>query len=97
MTVTLRLDLLVGREVHTANNRRLGRLYEFRAEHRGSTWIVTDYVIGTARLMERLGLGIRLLLGLGRPAGYVVRWDQVDFSDPDRPKLRCPVSELRRQ
>jgi hypothetical protein len=29
MTTTVRLDRLLGREVHTAYNRRLGRLEEF--------------------------------------------------------------------
>ena len=97
MSVFLRLDRLVGREVYTANNRRLGRLHEFRAERRGHGWIITEYVIGAAGLIERLGLGVRLLLGFERPAGYVARWDQLEFSNPDRPTLTCSVTELRRQ
>jgi len=97
MSATLRLDRLVGRQVYTANHQRLGRLHEFRAERRGSTWVVTEYVIGAAGLMERLGLGVRLVLGFERPAGYVARWDQLEFSNPDRPTLTCPVAELRRQ
>ena len=97
MSTSLRLDRLLGREVYTANHRRLGRLHEFRVEQRGNTWIITEYVIGTAALMERLGLGVRLVLGLGRPPGYVARWDQLDFSNPDRPTLTCPVAELQRQ
>ena len=97
MSITLRLDRLVGREVYTANHRRLGRLHEFRAERRETTWIVTEYVIGSAGLMERLGLGARLLLGLERGAGYIARWDQLDFTNPDRPTLTCPVAELRKE
>jgi hypothetical protein len=97
MSVTVRLDRLVGREVYTANNRRLGRLEEFRAERGASSWVVTEYVIGAAGLMERLGLGARLVLGFQRPSGYVARWNQLDFSNPDRPKLTCPVSELQRE
>ena len=94
---SLRLDRLVGRQVYTANNRRLGRLQEFRAERRGSTWVVTEYVIGAAGLMERLGLGARFILGLERPSGYVARWDQLEFSNPDHPNLTCTVAELRRE
>jgi hypothetical protein len=97
MSASLRLDRLVGREVYTANHRRLGRLEEFHAEPRGKEWIVTEYVIGAAGLMERLGLGARLLFGLDRPAGYLARWDQLDLSNPERPTLTCPVGELRRQ
>ena len=97
MSTRLRLDRLVGRIVYTAGNRRLGRLYEFRAERRGSAWVITDYVIGAAGLVERLGLAVRLILGVKRAAGYVARWDQLDLSRPERPRLTCPVSELRRE
>jgi hypothetical protein len=96
MTATLRLDRLVGREVHTAAKARVGRLEEFRAVRRGNTWVVTDFVIGAAGLMERLGLGLRQILGMKRAGGYVARWDQLDLSDPDHPRLTCAVEELRR-
>ena len=47
--------------------------------------------------MERLGLGARLVLGFEGSEGYVVRWDQLELSNPDRPTLTCSVGELRRQ
>ena len=97
MTTSLRLDRLVGREVYTANNRRLGRLEEFRAERRGKDWVVTEYVIGAAGLLERLGLAVRLIVGIARARGYVARWDQMDLTNPDRPRLSCPVEELQRE
>lgn len=97
MTASVRLDRLVGREVYAKNNRRIGRLFEFRAERLGSQLVVTEYVIGAAGLMERLGLGIRLILGLERLGGYVARWDQITFANPDRPTLTCSVAELRRE
>jgi hypothetical protein len=97
MSTSLRLDRLLGREVRTANNRRLGRLEEFRAERRGSDWVVTEYVIGAAGLFERLGLGARLILGGARAGGYIVRWDQMDLSNPDGPRISCPVKDLRRE
>jgi hypothetical protein len=94
---TVRLDRLLGREVHTLNHRRLGRLEEFRAEQRGADWVVTEYVIGAAGLAERLGLGARLILGISRARGYVARWDQLDLSNPDRLRISCRVEDLRRQ
>jgi hypothetical protein len=97
MSTSLRLDRLVGREVHTANNRRVGRVEEFRAERRGDAWVIHEYVVGTAGLLERLGLGVRLILGLKPGGGYVVRWDQLDLSNPERPRLTCPVADLRRE
>jgi hypothetical protein len=96
MSQTLRVDRLLGREVHTADGRRLGRLEEFRAERRGHAWFISEYVVGAAGLVERLGLGVRLLVGADRPRGYVVGWDQLDLSDPDRPRLACAVQDLRR-
>ena len=96
MTHSLRLDRLIGRRVLTANNRRLGRLEECRVERRGSAWVVTEWVVGAAGLFERLGLGTRLLFGLSRGASYIIRWDQLDVSDPDRPRLTCAIEDLRR-
>jgi hypothetical protein len=97
MTVNLRLDRLVGRSVYTANHRRLGRLEEFRAERHGTAWVITEYVIGAAGLLERLGLGARLVLGATRASGYIVRWDQLDLSNSERPTLRCSVENLQRR
>jgi hypothetical protein len=97
MTTSIRLDRLVGRAVRTANNRRLGRMEEFRAVRRGDAWFIREYVVGTAGLLERLGLGVRLIFGLKRGGGYVVRWDQLDLSNPERPRLTCSVDDLRRE
>ena len=97
MSTGIRLDRLVGREVHTGNNRRFGRLEEFRAERRGDAWFISEYLVGTAGLLERLGLSVRLVLGLKRRAGYVIRWDQLDLSNPERPRLTCSVNDLPRE
>lgn len=97
MTAELRLDRLVGREVYSADNRRVGRVEEFRAERRGTSWVVTEYVIGAAGLVERLGLGVRLVVGIKRVTGYVARWDQLDLSNPDRPTLTCAIESLERR
>jgi hypothetical protein len=91
----VRLDRLIGREVHARNNRAVGRLNEFRAEQHGAGFAITEYVIGGAGLFERLHLGVKLLFGL-RVGGYLARWDQIDLGDPDRPRLTCPVEELQK-
>jgi hypothetical protein len=97
MSTTCRLDRVLGRHVLAANNRRIGRIEEFRAERRDDSWEVTEFVIGAAGLFERLGLGVRLILGMARGTGYVARWDQIDLSSPDRPRLTCSVEDLRRE
>ena len=96
MSTNLRLDRIVGRMVFTANNRALGRVEEFRAEQEGTAWIVTGYVIGAAGLFERLGLGVWLVLGFGRSRGFFARWDQLELTNPDRPRLTCSVDDLQR-
>jgi hypothetical protein len=90
----LHLDRLVGRMVMTANHRRLGRVEEIRAERHGAGCVVTAYVLGRAGLAERLGTGVRLLVGRELAAGYIARWDQLDISDVEHPRLLCPVEEL---
>jgi hypothetical protein len=95
MTTGLRLDRVIGRQVLTANNRSLGRLEECRVARRGSAWVVTEWVIGPAGLFERLGLGARLVLGRGHGGSFVARWDQLDLTNPDRPRLTCAVEDLR--
>jgi hypothetical protein len=95
MSASLRLDRLLGRMVLTANNHKLGRVEEFRAERRGTQWVITEYIIGTAGLLERLGASSRLLLGLARVGGVVARWDQLDLTNPDCPRLTCAVGDLR--
>jgi hypothetical protein len=90
----IHLDRLLGRVVHARNNQPVGRIHEFRTEQQGSEWTVSEYVIGAAGLLERLGIGLRLILGV-RPRGHVARWDQLDISDPEHPRLTCDVERLR--
>jgi hypothetical protein len=92
----LRLDSLIGREVLGANNRPVGMLEEVRAERHGSGCVVTEFVLGSAGLSERLGVSVKLLFGVHHDSGYVARWDQIDLSDPKHPRLTCPVEELKK-
>lgn len=91
----LRIDRLLGRQVLAANGRPAGRLEEFRAEMRDGRCVITGYVIGAAGLLERLGVGARSLFGLPS-RGHVARWDQIDFTNIDRPRLTCPLGELEK-
>jgi hypothetical protein len=90
----IHLDQLLGRPVRSANNHVIGRLEELRVEQQHGAPVVTDYVIGRAGLAERLGVGARLLVGI-RGRGYVARWDQLDITNPEHPRLTCSVKELR--
>jgi hypothetical protein len=90
----VRVCRLIGRPVLARNNKSIGRLEEFRCELRGGSCVATEFVIGPAGLLERLGLGARLLFGL-RHSGLVAKWDQIDLSDSDHPRLTAATSELR--
>jgi hypothetical protein len=91
----LRADRALGLEVVGLNGRPIGRLEEFRVERRGADWIVTEYEIGGAGLLERLGLGARLLFGR-ESGGYLARWDQLELNETGPIRLTCPIDELRR-
>jgi len=49
--------------------------------------------LGPAGLIERLSAGLLPFLSTWR--GYVARWDQIDITEQERPRLRCPVEELQ--
>jgi hypothetical protein len=93
----VRLDELLGREVLALNHRSVGRLEEFRAEKNGDHLTIAEYVLGATGLLERLGMAVGLLFGRKPNGGYIARADQIDISDAQRPRLTCPVADLRRQ
>jgi hypothetical protein len=87
------VDALLGRIVFAGNNRPVGRLEEFHAEQDGDYFNIVEYVIGAAGLIERLNVATKALFGIGG-GGKVARWDQLDISDPDHPRLTCSIEEL---
>jgi hypothetical protein len=91
----LRAEDLIGRDVRAGNNQRVGRIEELRAETGADGCHVVAFVIGVAGLSERLGVGAGLLLGRQR-GGSVARWDQLDLTDPEHPRLTVPFDQLER-
>jgi hypothetical protein len=89
----LPMDRLVGRRVMDRDGQPVGRLQEFRVRTTDAGWTITHYVIGVAGLLERLGVGLRLVIG-AKSRGYLARADQVDLSDPERPRLTCAREDL---
>ena len=95
----VRVESLLSRRVRALNGQVIGRIEEMRAERRGRETVVVEYLLGPAALLERLSvrLGGMLLLRLvtgQRTHHYRVRWEQMDLSDAERPRLRCSVREL---
>ena len=91
----LRVEHLLGRKVLGANRRVVGRLEEIRAARHGSGCTVTEYVIGCAGLLERLGLGVRQILGRRIGDGLIAQWDQLDPTAADGPALTVAARDLR--
>ena len=89
----IRIDDILGRELLAGNNQPVGRIEEFRVERVGQQYVVREVVIGLAGVLERLDVGARLVIGQPTHA-RVARWDQIDFSNPVKPKLIVSISEL---
>jgi len=96
----IRLELLIGKSVLGVGNKVIGPLEEIVAEQRGGALVIQEYHVGSYAVMERLSawsIGravLRLFGATRRSGGYRIPWAELDLSDPDRPRLRCPVSEL---
>ncbi len=85
----LPLDLVLGRLVRSPDGSRVGRIQEMQLGDNGE---VLEFLVGREALLRRLSA-----LGLirRRLKGYRIRWDQIDISDPTRPRLTCPIQELK--
>jgi hypothetical protein len=93
---------ILGKRIRDAAGRPAGRIEEIIAEPRGSQVFVSEFHLGAYAALERFAgwsIGRRLLRFLGarrRNGGYRARWDQVDLSEPDHPRLRCSVAQLEK-
>ncbi len=92
---TLALHRVLGREVYGRDGRKVGRLHEVQAVRDGARLLVPEFHIGTAALLQRLAAHLSPF-SMIVAKGFIARWDQMDWSDPLRPKLTCDVAELRR-
>ncbi|HEY9599842.1 MAG TPA: hypothetical protein V6D33_19445 [Cyanophyceae cyanobacterium] len=97
----IHLELLLGKPVLDSTGQSIGRIEEVRAQKQGDEWVIQEYLVGSAALLERLsawtlGLGILHLLGARNiHGGYRVPWDKLDLTNPDRPRLCCSLQELK--
>jgi hypothetical protein len=94
-------ELLLGAKVRDVDGKVVGRIEEFRVNNTDKACLVESYLIGASALIERLSAWT-----LVRPVAralharklyyvYDVRWQDMDLSDPKRPKLRIAKGELR--
>ena len=95
----IHVEQLLGEKVFALNGQPIGRLEDIRTEKNKGHLFVSEFLVGSYAMLERLAawqMGRMLLdvFGAKRSAGYRVRWDQLDLSDPRRPRLLCEVDEL---
>ena len=95
------VELLLGAKVHDVDGNKVGRIEDFRVNQTDKACLVESYLIGASALIERLSawtlvrpiartLHARKLYKL-----YEVPWQDMDLSDPKRPRLRIRKGELR--
>ena len=93
-TIEIRIEQILGRQLLAANNQPVGRIEEFRVEVSGKVCVVREVVIGMQGIFERMNLGARMVVGAKPRGGRVARVDQIDFTNPSKPRLVVDVSEL---
>lgn len=100
MTRRIHLERLLGKKVYDRNGHKAGRIEEVRARVSADGCIVEAYLLGRAGLVARLSIPAltQTLLGFAGAKGIrtsrEVPWNQMDLTNPRRPKLRCTVEEL---
>lgn len=101
-TREIHIERLIGRKIRDPEGKPAGAIEEIEAEFQGGDWVVTRVLTGPIGLLSRLSslgpgawllglLGARKLLG-----GYEIPWKDMNLDDPEHPRLRCPVSKLRK-
>ena len=95
------IELLVGRKVFDSNGQKVGRIEEIRAEEVGDSCRVEAYLIGASALVQRLSAWTlvrpikRALKSRNVYSVFEVPWQEMDLSDPKKPKLRVAREDLR--
>lgn len=93
------VELLLGEKVFALNGQTIGRLEDIRTETNRGHFFVSEFMVGSYAVLERLaawriGRALLHVLGAKRKEGYRIRWDQMDLSNPEHLRLLCEVDEL---
>jgi hypothetical protein len=97
----IKVELLLGTKVCDVDGSTIGRIEEIRVERQEQALLVEAYLIGASALVERLSAWTlvrpirRLLKNRHIYSLYEVAWQEMDLSDPNRPKLRIARRDLR--
>ncbi|MFL5478821.1 MAG: hypothetical protein ACJ79X_07380 [Gemmatimonadaceae bacterium] len=92
------IELLLGTKVRDVDDNVVGRIEEFRVDDDAR---VESFLIGASAVVERLSAWslvrpiARALRARKVYSVYDVGWQDMDLSDPKRPKLRIAKRDLR--
>jgi sporulation protein YlmC with PRC-barrel domain len=94
------LELLLGKRVRDKSGKVAGHIEEITAEKAGGEWVIKEYLIGRAAGFERMSAMplmhvLTHMVGKKLEKGYRVPWDKLDLSNPDKPRLKCPITDLK--
>lgn len=98
----VRAELLLGRKVLGPGGRMDARIEEIVLEPRGHDYVVREYLSGPEGFLEEL-LDFVQDMPLLKSIPFIgrrfrrrpIRWDWLDLSDPESPRLRVPSSDAR--
>ena len=97
----INVELLIGRKVRDVDGEKIGRIEEIKVERDDKSCVLDSYLIGSSALIERMSAWTlvrpiaRALHGRRFYSLYQVPWQDMDLSDPHRPRLRITKRDLR--
>jgi sporulation protein YlmC with PRC-barrel domain len=96
----VKVELLIGTKVHDVNGEKVGRIEEIRVDRQENALLVEAFLIGASGLIDRLSAW-NLVRPIHRSlkarhiySAYEIPWQDMDLSDPKRPKLRVAKGDL---
>ena len=96
----VKVELLIGAKVHDVNGEKVGRIEEIRADRQKNGLLVEAFLIGASGFIDRMSAW-NLIRPIHRAlkrrhvySAYDIPWQDMDLTDPKRPKLRRTKQDL---
>lgn len=99
----IKVEQLIGAKVRDVNGEEVGHIEEIRVDRQDSALLVEAYLVGTSALIDRLSAWSlvrpieRSLKNRHIYSAYDIPWQDMDLSDPKRPRLRTAKRDLHHE
>jgi sporulation protein YlmC with PRC-barrel domain len=96
----IHLERVLGKKVYDSAGKYAGRIEEIIGDNTGAYGEIQEYLLGRVALFDRLSIAtlsreiVRLLGARMSVASHRVPWRQMDLTDPEHPRLKCPADQL---